>query len=403
MRRRTLLSAATLAGLLAACRNGGGPQGGPQAERPIDDPQPRIRKAQAKRVGPEELRLPIEMTPMIVVDPGWSAAPQQLDGIFLGYQEGKDHLTYTAVAQDGTLLWEADRPRSCTGFTFTRGAGNRALAVLADAAPARDAIAQVTLTAYDLRTAERVWGPVEAPGAQAAVGLVVAEPTDQPMGAGGPRTALSARDGKLAAKETDLDGGRILAEHLGTILTLQGTQLVATDSGGKRLWRHGLPGGWDTQRVEVSGTIDTVSPLAALSDQKRPGIILDLARGTEIATGASAVARDEVNEVIVAGEGKALRGLGPDGEELWRHEDREELDLISAGERLAYAVRRDEGTLVVIETEHGRMVQPYDADSDAPLAMPVVFSADAAAGVQAGSRQCLVTTEIDPEYGMREQ
>src|SRR5699024_7031162 len=119
MRRRTLLATAPLLALLAACSSSEPAPTQPTPAAPVEDPTPRRRGEVAPRVAPEEMRLPLEMIPMIVVDPGWTAPSQQLDGVFVGYREGEDRLTYLAVDQDGTVLWEADRPLSCTGFTLT--------------------------------------------------------------------------------------------------------------------------------------------------------------------------------------------------------------------------------------------------------------------------------------------
>lgn len=402
MKRRALLTSAALAGVLAACRDTNPAASGPAPAPPVEDPEPSIRNKPAQRVDPEELTLPLEMTPMIIVDPGWSSTPQQLDGIFAGYRDREDRLTYVVVEQDGTVLWEADRPLSCTGFTLTRGPDDRAVAVLADLAPSKDAVAAMTLTGYDLRTAEPLWGPVEAPGPQAALGLVYAEPTDEPMGPGGSRTALAGGSGAVASAEAEPGSGRILAEHLGTIVSVDDTELIATNSDGKRLWRRDLPAQWQTDRITVVGTIDTDTAYAVLTDQDAAGIVVDLASGAEVVSDAYAVEYDHVNDITVVASGKTVRGLDAEGVEQWRHEDTDQLDLISAGERLAYAVRRDEGTLVVLDTLQGIMVQPYDVDSTAPLAMPEIFSADTAAAVQAGSRRYLVTTEFDENYGTRE-
>jgi len=402
MRRRTLLATAPLLALLAACSSSEPAPTQPTPAAPVEDPTPRRRGEVAPRVAPEEMRLPLEMIPMIVVDPGWTAPSQQLDGVFVGYREGEDRLTYLAVDQDGTVLWEADRPLSCTGFTLTRGADDQPFVVLADLASAPDALGAMTLTGYDLRTAEPLWGPVAALGAQAALGLVFAEPTDTPMGAGGPRTALSGADGEVAVAEVELDGGRILAEHLGTILTSDGATLIASNIAGQRLWTKELPADWDLGRLRVLGTIDTVVPHAVIADPRGAGLVIDLSSGAQIATDVSAAAHDHVHNVTVLAAGTTVWGLDADGREQWRHEDPEPLDLISAGERLAYAVRREEGTLVVLDTLQGLMVNPFDVDSSAPIAMPELFSADAAAVVRAGERRCLVTTVFDEHFGTRE-
>lgn len=402
MRRRALLASAPLVWLLAACDPGKPTAAEGMPAAPVEDPEPVLREQRAPLVTPEELKLPLEMTPMIVVDPGWTATPLQLDGIFLGYCEDADHLTFVAVDQDGTLLWEADRPLGCTGFTLTRAAGDQPVAVLADLATTEEAIAMVTLNGYDLRTAELLWGPVEAPGPHAAPGLVYSAPTDVPMGPGGPRTALSGASGAPALAETDLSGGRILAEHLGTILYVTDTHLIATGSDGTQRWARDLPGDWDLERLGVVGSIDAVTSYAVLSDQQHPELVLDLSDGAEVAREADAVEHDHVNDITVLAAGATVRGLDAQGVEQWRHDDPEQVNLISAGERLAYAVREEEGTLVVLDTLRGLMVQPYDVDHAAPLAMPELFSADTAAVVRAGSRRCLVTTVFDENFGMRD-
>ena len=54
------------------------------------DPEPTLIGEFADPVDPTTVRLPLEMGVMIVVDPGWTAMPQVLDGIFLGYEEVGD-------------------------------------------------------------------------------------------------------------------------------------------------------------------------------------------------------------------------------------------------------------------------------------------------------------------------
>lgn len=349
------------------------------------------------------MRLPLEMTPMVVVDPGWSAAPLELDGIFLGYREEGTHLRFLAVDQDGTVLWRADRPLNCTGYVLTRGAQKAPIAVLADlAAPTEDGISATTLTAYDLRTAAPLWGPVEAPGTQAAAGLVYSAPTDQAMGEGGPRTALSGVTGKILLSEEDLADGRILGEHLGSLVRTEGSELLASDADGEELWRSPLPAGVEADRARLLGTVDPTTSFAVIGDQDSPGAVIDLADGRVIAEGANAVARDHVLEITVVVSGTTVRGLEDDGTEKWTHEDPEQLQLLCAGERLAYAVRPEEGTLVVLDTNHGLMVQPYDIDQTGPLAIPQVFSADTAAAVRVDEQYLLVTTEFDENFGLRE-
>ena len=57
---------------------------------------------------------------------------------------------------------------------------------------------------------------------------------------------------------------------------------------------------------------------------------------------------------------------------------------------------------MVLDTNRGLMVQPYDVDQDGPLAVPHVFSADTAAAVRIEEQCVLVTTEFDENFGLRE-
>src|SRR5699024_9225084 len=96
-----------------------------------------------------------------------------------------------------------------------------------------------------------------------------------------------------------------------------------------------------------------------------------------------------------------VRGLEADGQESWRHEDPETLEFITAGERLAYARRTEEGTLVVLDTSQGVMVHPYDTDLSGPLGVPEAFSAQAAAAANVDGARYLVTTTADEESRTR--
>lgn len=354
-------------------------------------PEPVLVGERAEAVPYTEVNLPLEMTPMIVVDPGWTSAPFVLDGIFLAHRELEDRLRFLAVDQDGTVLWQAERPLDCTDMVLTRGADEAPIAVLTDLA----ADGTRTLSAYHLRTAEPLWGPVEVPGPQVALGLVFASAD------GGPRMVLDGDTGRPRLAETDLAGGRILGEHLGTVLRTDGEELVALGTDGEELWRAPLPAGVPAGDAEILGAVDPETAFAAVGGRGDAGAVLDLTDGRVIAEDARAVARDRVLEITVVASGSTVRGLDDAGTEQWRHQDSEQLVLISAGERLAYAVRRQEGTLVVLDTGQGQMIQPYDVDDDGPLAMPEVFSAETAAAVRVEERRLLVTTEFDPDYGRR--
>ena len=358
------------------------------------DPTPVLLGEQATVVDPTTLRLPLEMLVMIVVEPGWTAAPQQLDGIFLGHRRDGDAVRFTAVDQDGTALWTARRPLGCEAAVLTRDDSARAVAVLTD----RTADGATTLTGYRLRGAEQLWGPVAVPGPPVGPGLLVAAAD------GTGRAVLGAGTGETALAEADLAGGRLLAEHLGTVLLADGEELVARDApSGTEHWRAPAPEGPDPATSEVAGRIDPTTSHAVLVGPDGTGALLDLAGGRVLADGITAAAHDHAMDTTVVTAGRTVRGLAADGTETWRHEDPEQLVLITAGERLAYAQRPEEGTLVVLDTSQGQMVNPYDVDLEGPLAVPELFSADAATSVHVEDTRYLVTTTLDEGYGMRDR
>src|SRR5699024_9247834 len=149
------------------------------------------------------------------------------------------------------------------------------------------------------------------------------------------------------------------------------------------------------------GDIDPTTSFAVVSDQDSRGAVVDLADGRVIARDANAVARDHVLETTVVVSGTTVRGLEDDGTEKWTHEDPEPLQLLSAGERLAYAVRPEEGTPVVLDTNRGGMGQPHDVGQEGPLAVPQRFSADSAAAVRVQEQPFPVPAGFDGGAGQR--
>lgn len=382
-------------GVLAACEPDAPettPTGSDAPAAPVD-PTPALLDEQAPLVDPETLRLPLEMLVMLVVDPGWTAPPQQLDGIFLGHARDGDALRFTAVDQDGTALWTAQRPLGHETAVLTRDSAARTLAVLAD----RAETGETTLTAHRLRGAEQVWGPVAVPGPPVGPGLLVAAPD------GTGRLALDGGSGETLLAEADLDGGRLLAEHDGTLLLTQGTELLARDgASGTERWRLPLPTTLDPSVLRIAGGIDPTTDLVVLVGPEGTGVLLDLPGGRILAEDVTAAVHDHAMDTTVVASGRTVRGLDAEGEETWRHEDPEPLVLLAAGERLAYAQRPEEGTLVVLETAQGRMVIPYDVDLDGPLAVPELFSVDAGTSVRVEQTRYLVTTTLDEGYGLRD-
>ena len=96
MRRRA--PARPAAGALAACEaDTPAATKNPSPAPEIDiDPAPTVLGERAELVDPTTLRLTLEMTVMLVVNPGWNTR-QELDGIFLGLDDSGDRLRFTAL------------------------------------------------------------------------------------------------------------------------------------------------------------------------------------------------------------------------------------------------------------------------------------------------------------------
>lgn len=355
----------------------------------VADPSPVVRGEQAPTIPWDELSLPLEMSIMITVDPGWTSAALQLDGLFLASRAEAQQRVFTAVHANGMIVWEAPRPLDCPHFALSRTLAGDPVAVLTDhgedGAP--------TATGYHLATAERLWGPVPLPGELDGPGLVC-------TGDAGERVALFVADGTTVPRT---DGERVLAEHLGRVLCVSGGELLLREADATEVWRAPLPGSAvGRESVRVFGRIGSEAPaFAAVGDDAGVGGILTLEDGEVLAADALAVEFDAMLETAVIAQGRTVRGLDPAGVELWRYRDPKAVELVSAGVRTAYLVRAATRELVVLDTGSGRAIIPYAVDLEAPLGTPETFSATGAAAVRAGERRILVTTEPDPGYGLR--
>ena len=184
MRRRAVLAGLPLGVLgLAAC---GPEQDGADASPsvpPVEQIEPVQVGERAEVVAYTELRLPLEMTPMVVVDPVErrpAPAGRHLPRLSGGGPIcGSSPSTRTAPCCGGRTVRSAAPVRAHPGRRMP-------VAVLADLAEAAAEAARHDLTGYDLRTAELLWGRSRRL-VQAAPGLVHAAAAAEPEGEGGPR------------------------------------------------------------------------------------------------------------------------------------------------------------------------------------------------------------------------
>ncbi|WP_341360758.1 hypothetical protein V5H98_06255 [Georgenia sp. M64] len=358
--------------------------------------------------------LPLPLAPFRMVEPGWDQVPEELDGTFLGLAEPTPDgdtsdadtadtadadtadadtadgaaLRFVAADEQGTVLWEAARPPSCTGFALTR-AGDRALAVLTDLAPTDDAVAGTTATAYDLTTGERVWGPVEVPGPHHGPGLVFSAGAPRAtVGETGPRVVLDPATGEVLADESDEAGTGVVGEYDGTVLTAVDGELVAT-AGGTTTWRVPLASlGLDGAPTAVAGARPPHGTALLGAPGAETGALVDLADGAVLATDVADARRDPSSGAVVALGEERVTGLPATGEpwEVPVTGTR----LAAAGGALVYLRVGD--ALQVLNATTGAEAQAYGEAGSAGLVVPVLFSAGGAAVVPTETGYGLVTT-----------
>jgi len=350
-------------------------------------------------VDPDGLRVPIQVEGVELVDPGWDTPPQSADGVALGLGRRDGALRFTAVAADGSALWSAGRPVSCTGYAVTTTSDGRALAVLTDTvAPDGDgsagdtagAVAATSATAYDLETGAEVWGPVRVPGPLVGPGLVFAAPSPEPVGASGPPVVLDAETGEPVTPDADVS---VLGEYRGTVLTLEGSELVATAThDGAERWRvETAVHGWDPEAVEAATDPAPAPGTARLRTGEASEALVDLTDGSVLADGFTDVGVDTALDVAVSVDDAELRGTGADGEALWTASTGQETTVEGVSGALAYL--RVGESLRVHNAVTGKVAEAYDPDGTGDLVVPVDVTDAGSIVLSDYSRYLLATTE----------
>lgn len=355
------------------------------------DPEPVSIQAPAQEANLDEVQLPVHLNDLISVDPQWDTPPQVHDGVFLAPGEQDEKLEFSAVAADGTQLWTAHRPLSCTGFALT-SAGDRSLAVLTDLdteEASEDSLGATTATAYDLHTGEEVWGPVEVPGPHQGPGLVFAAGGDEPLGGTGQRVALDAATG-----ERSVEGAAVVGEFFGTWVLVQDGDLIASTRGGsEELWRTPLPAelaGLDADEI-VSPATNRLPPDSALIGTPEGGYGLwDLEAGEPLAEELDTAMFDAMGNTWVAVREEQLVGVDPQGEQLWSADLDADAELLGAGGVMAYVLLQGEG-LDIYNTVTGNAARVYDPLDEGATAVPLAFTDSGATVVDTGTDLLLVS------------
>ncbi|MCH8571536.1 hypothetical protein LSI54_09250 [Nesterenkonia sp. AY15] len=364
------------------------------AAPPVDiDADPVQVQSSAEEADLDAIHLPVSLTGLVSVDPQWDTPPQVHDGVFLAPGEQDGRLVFSAVSADGTVLWTAERPLSCSGFALT-SAGDRSLAVLTDLADptgSGDSFGTTTATAYDLNTGEEVWGPVEVPGPHQGPGLVFAERGDEPLGGTGQRVALDAATG-----ERSPEGAEVIGEFFGTTVIADDGELAAFASGRSgELWRAASPSAATAAEgeVPVSPATNRLPPGSALIGSSEDGFDLwDLTDGEPLSGGLDDAMFDAMSETWVAIREDELAGFDSAGGELWSVDLEAEPTLLGVGGVMAYLLADGED-LDIYNVVTGNTARVYDPLEDGATAIPLAFTETGASVVDTGT-QILLVTEV---------
>ncbi|MGO1515770.1 hypothetical protein [Agrococcus casei] len=321
------------------------------------------------------LRAPMPYDGRAVLDPEWILPPQHLDGVFVSAAEGERALEFTAIASDGEALWTAERPLSCSGFTLSRNGGD-AIAILTDVETTAEALAQTTASAYDLKTGEHLWGPVDVPGPHRGPGLVFAYAPKSVMGESGPRVVLDPATGAVVFDESAEDL-TVVGEFRGTVLLVRDGALEALDARGSEMWRVKLAErGWGEvlTPAPAHGWLGDATAVVETSDYG--GVLLELATGDVIAEHVHDALFDTVTETMIVRAGDTLQALDATGTPRWQVTVPPNLAIAGAAEVMVYLT--EGGTVRVVNALTGAEATAY-FDGAGRLVVPLYAAPSGAA------------------------
>jgi len=378
------------------------PTGPARPDNAVVDPTPQLLGAPAPPAQVDPRSLPSQMMEVAVVQPGWDLPPVEIDGIFLGLASPKGaerSLRAIAVDSAGTLLWQARRPVTCSGFTLSR-AGGAPIAVLTDVSSSPGGVSETTATAYDLATGRQVWGPVDVPGPHQGPGLVFAAPSpESAMGDTGPRVMLDPATGGAARDESTNPLTTIVGEYDGVLLTARDGVLTAQDSAAAAP-RWSLPLGPATGRPGVPESIVSMpgadpprgTALVAGAEPggavEATGTLIDLSTGGVIADDVRDARRDPVTGVWVVLGPQSVSGHRSDGP-LWKRPIPATTTLAGTGGVLAFLRAGD--AVQAVNALTGDVAVAYGHSPDGVFAVPEVISSTGAAVVAASGGYALIT------------
>lgn len=329
--------------------------------RPVGTPAP-------DDAGPD-LLLPPSHGGARVVDPGWDALPLESGGVYLAPVVEDDRVIFTAVSEEGTVLWTAERPMLCSAFIVT-ASDDGPLAILMDISAGELTMSETTISAYDLNTGAKRWGPVDVPGPHVGPGLVFAAPPPESMGDGGPRRAIDPATGNTIADESEDTDSTILGESDGVVLLVDERSLVARTAEGPELWS--LSSGDLGQPLDGLRTISVVQnaqDLVLLGDRAAGATLVSLTEGVIEGRG---VRGGEVDlsagiRILLGGD---LQAADAAGRTLWSRSVPADATLLSAGDGSVYLSSTDR--IDVFDTTSGELRSSIPSDTLVPQKISAV-------------------------------
>lgn len=377
-RALVLLFALALPAALVACA----PDQPDDAQTPVD-PTPTLIDEPAPAAEVPAAALPMPVADQPALDPGWDQVPRELDGLLLGLQHPQDDggpVRFVAAREDGTVLWHAQRPPSCTGFTLTR-AGEDVIAVLTDVAPGEDELTATTASGYDLATGELRWGPVAVPGPHQGPGAVFAAPAPgAAMGETGPRVVLDPATGEVVAEEAD--GAGVVGEYGGVVLVAGDATLRASGAADWSVSLEDLGLGADPRALPGATAPPGTALLASPDDPH--GVLIDLATGRLLARQVTGAVREPLSGTLVTAGPEEVAGHRED--DAWQRE-LPDAQLAAAGHVLVYLRTGDQ--LRVLNAVTGEDAVGYETGTTDP-AVPVLVTQAGAVVVRHDQRLALV-------------
>ncbi len=352
---------------------------GCSAPEEVPDPERAVHSVNTplEEVEIDQLALPYAFQELPAYDLPFDDVPLSADGILFGLQEVEGVLEFSAVTVDGELLWSTQRPATCSGFTLSR-VGETPLVILTDVESNSEALAQVTASAYDLRSGELRWGPVPVDGPWQGPGTVFAEAAPaSAMGEVGPRQVLDPATGE----ELETGDAAVVGEFDGTILTIAdgpGGTLTAT---GGNVWDTPI-GELTTDPPAEPGDVTQLPGVsnppgyALLSVDASPeAAIVDLTDGEVLSTSATSATWDPAAEILIATEPAMLAGYSAHGP-AWNRGLAEGLTISASGGVLTYL--RSDTSVQVVNAVTGEDAVGYDPKATS-YAVPALITATGAA------------------------